>query len=130
MIPGMAGSRRKKDAAYAALQSLMEEPGSDRVILEDFLTSIETDLEKKIARLMAGTKPFDDRGVAVVFGSLVGVQSVKFTSKEAPIAQKARQKFTLCVAFSVLFFRGEDHWPKPRTWKNNAAYVAMYGKQP
>jgi hypothetical protein len=200
--------RAKKDA-YAALQRLMEEPGSTDVILEDFLHSIETDQKKKIARLMAGTPTYDDRGVAVIFGALLesaletaiathfaiptsesrrlfsytdngplaefsgkiamgyalgvyeehmhsdlkwisrirnafaharvevsfGTEAIveacnqlKFPKHGAPAIQAPRQRFTVCVAFSAIhLLLDEIH---PRTWKNSAPYLAMYGLTP
>jgi hypothetical protein len=66
----MVGSRMKKDA-YSALQRLMEEAGSDHVVLQDLLHSIDTNPTNKIARLLAGIPDYSDRDVAIVFGSIL-----------------------------------------------------------
>lgn len=63
------GSRGKKDAAYSALLRLLEEPGSDHVIMQDLLDSV--DPKEGIAAALLGTPKFDDRGVAIVFGALL-----------------------------------------------------------
>lgn len=189
----------------------MEKPGSEEVILDDFLYSLEKDPTKKFSRLLAGTPDFDDRGVAVVFGALLesaletaisthfsideaearrlfsytddgplsnfsakiemgyalGVyddqmrsdlkwisrirnafahariqvnfdnnaialacDQMKFPRKEAPIIKTARQRFTMCVAFLVTYLRGEQGWPSPRKWHDNAVYRVMYKTLP
>jgi hypothetical protein len=65
------GSKGKKDQAYVALQRLMEEPGSDHVILQDLLHSIDDSPRSQLVRALAGTPQFDDRAVAIVFGAML-----------------------------------------------------------
>lgn len=66
----MAGSRGRK-GVQAALKALMEEPGSDREIFEHLLHDTETDPTTRVARALAGIRNYDDRGVAIIFGSLL-----------------------------------------------------------
>lgn len=69
----MAGSRGKKDKVYAALKDLMAEPGDPRSISSEIIRSDSGILPDEIEKLIEPYPKMDDRGVAIVFSSLVEI---------------------------------------------------------
>lgn len=65
----MAGG--KKDAAYRALQRLMEEPGLPGEMLLDLAASLTDDPADRLARMLGGKPDYDDRAAALVYGAMV-----------------------------------------------------------
>lgn len=91
----MSGSRGKKDAAYSALRSLLEEPGSVLEILHDLSEDTATVPLSGLKRLIVGTRRYDDRGVAIVFGSMLEQNlEIAISSHFVIAADESRRMFS------------------------------------
>ncbi|MEA2895714.1 MAG: hypothetical protein QOJ84_1329 [Bradyrhizobium sp.] len=73
----MAGSHGKKDKVYAALIALMTEPGDPRSIASEIIRGDSDILSDEIEKLIEPYPKMDDRGVAIVFSSLVEIDLEK-----------------------------------------------------
>jgi hypothetical protein len=72
----MAGSRGKKDKAYAALIALMADPGDARLINCEIVRA-DNDMPDESIKRFESFPQMDDRGIAIVFSSLVEIDLEK-----------------------------------------------------